>query len=216
MTTSKVLVIVGNPFADSYDHALAVAYLEGLGDAAEARVIDLATDPVPASPTDRDQVRARGVEEPDGLAHLEPVVAEYIETLEWADHIVVIYPQWWGTYPAVLKAFIDRVFLAGRAFTYKSSGLPNQYYKGRTVRFVMTADAPGFWNRLMYRNASETSLKRAIFGYVGIKTVGFTRFRPMRTSTDSKRAGWLSKVNEIGRRDARRYGRTGERVLSST
>ena len=35
-----------------------------------------------------------------------------------AEHIVFIFPLWWGSFPAVMKAFIDRIFTPGFACKY--------------------------------------------------------------------------------------------------
>lgn len=47
---------------------------------------------------------------------LEADLLDAQEKIKWANHIVWIYPVWWGSYPAILKGFIDRVFLPGFAF----------------------------------------------------------------------------------------------------
>lgn len=42
---------------------------------------------------------------------LEEDLVKAQELIRWADHLVFVYPIWWGTMPAVLKGFFDRVFL---------------------------------------------------------------------------------------------------------
>lgn len=44
-----------------------------------------------------------------------------IEDLKWCDGIVFVYPTWWFNFPAVLKGFIDRVFIPGVAFHLPNS-----------------------------------------------------------------------------------------------
>ena len=46
-----------------------------------------------------------------GKQPLEPDLQEAQELIAWADHLVFVYPNWWGGMPALLKGFIDRVFL---------------------------------------------------------------------------------------------------------
>lgn len=197
----RILVVVGTPLPDTLTHALAGAYLEGArGAGAEVRVIDLARDPIPDHPRVRDQLR---VPRTDADLALDPDVARYLDDVLWADHLVVLHPQWWGTVPAALKAFIDRVFLSGGTFRYRErSAVSDRLLSGRTARVVMTMDSPRFWNRLVYRNAAETSLTRATLGYCGVKTIGVTRFSPVRFSDDAARANWIAHVRALGVKDA--------------
>ena len=56
---NRILVIIGTPLPDTYNHALARAYATAAASAgADVRVIDLATDPIPDHPRSRDQLRA--------------------------------------------------------------------------------------------------------------------------------------------------------------
>jgi putative NADPH-quinone reductase len=197
----RILVVIGTPIAGSLNHALASAYVEAArGDGAEVRVVDLANDPIPAHPTSRDELR---MPQGDAAAPLDPDVAAYVDDVLWADHLVFFHPQWWGTYPAALKAFIDRVFLSGVAFRYRpKTALSERLLAGRTARIFMTMDSPRLWNRFVYRNAAETSLKTAILAYCGVKTVGISRFSPVRFSEDEQRGRWVVEAGKLGARDA--------------
>lgn len=209
---TRILVIIGTPLDQTLTHALAVAYTSAARDGgAEVRVIDLAHDTVPGHPTHRDSLRTpRSVDD----RPLDPAVAAYVADVDWADHIAFFYPQWWGTYPAALKAFIDAVFLSGSAFRYRATGkLWDKLLTGRTARLVMTMDSPRAWNRLMYRNAAETSLTRAVLGYCGIKTVGVTRLAEVRHRDAATREGWLRQASRLGTKDAAAPAhRSSERV----
>lgn len=203
----RILVVIGTPLPATLNHAFARAYIEAAREGgSEVRVIDLAEDPIPSHPRSRDELRAPRDERDRPL---EPEVGRYLADVLWAEHLVFFHPQWWGTYPAAMKAFIDRVFLNGATFKYREkSALPEKFLTGRTARIVMTMDSPGWWNRFVYRNAAETSLKRAILGYCGVKTTGIARFTPVRFSDDEARAGWIARVTRFGRIDAAAASRT--------
>ncbi len=206
----RILVVIGTPLPDTLNHSLAHAYIDAArADGAEVRVVDLAHDPIPAHPRTRAELRAPRT---DADHPLDPEVARYLDDVRWADHLVFFYPQWWGTYPAALKAFIDRVFLSGATFRYREgrNSLSEQLLAGRTSRLVMTMDSPIWWNRLIYRGAAEASLTRATLRYCGVRTVGITRFTPIRFSDDAGRKGWLTRVAGLGRRDAAVAGRVRE------
>ena len=197
----RILVIVGTPIEDSLNHSLAAAYVDSArGGGADVRVIDLAHDPSPAHATHRGELR---LPRTDADTPLDPAVAAYIDDIRWADHLVFFHPQWWGTYPAALKAFIDRVFLPDFAYGQRpKTAISEKLLAGRTARIVMTMDSPRLWNRLAYRNAAETSLKQAVLAYCGVKTIGITRFTPVRFSEAEQRTSWIADTAKLGRRDA--------------
>lgn len=198
----RTLVVIGTPVPGSFTHALADAYVAGLRAAGEDAVVvrDLAATRLPHDPPSRAVLRA-----PDGVTdHLEPEVAELVAELHAAEHVVVLFPQWWGGQPAVLKAWLDRVVLSGSAFRAPSgTGLPVKLLRGRTARVVMTMDSPRWWNQLVYRDSAVVQLTRATFWYTGVRTVGVDRLTVVKTSTPEQRAGWLARVEQRGRRDAR-------------
>jgi len=54
--------------------------------------------------------------------HKDPEMAKYRDLITWADHLIFIFPIWWSGMPAILKGFIDRVFAADFAYSYKKVG----------------------------------------------------------------------------------------------
>jgi Putative NADPH-quinone reductase (modulator of drug activity B) len=59
---------------------------------------------------------------------LEPDLLQAWDMLQWAEHIVWIYPTWWASPPALLKGFIERLFLPGFTFEYQEkSPFPKSY-----------------------------------------------------------------------------------------
>ncbi|MBO3095755.1 NAD(P)H-dependent oxidoreductase [Cellulomonas dongxiuzhuiae] len=203
-----VLVLVGHPLSGSFTHALAQSYADATRAAgAHVRVLDLATTPFPHDPVSRADLAAH-----DGNTdHLDPVVAALVAQVREADHLVVLHPQWWGSYPAVLKAFLDRVLLAGIAFRYGTGLLPHRLLRGRTARTFMTMDAPRAWNVLAYRDAAGASLGQATLAFCGYRLVGRTTFPAVRTSTPARRERWLADAARLARRDVARLARTHAR-----
>ena len=43
-------------------------------------------------------------------------VASYAADLHWCEHVVLVYPTWWSGQPAMLKGWIDRVWVRGVAW----------------------------------------------------------------------------------------------------
>jgi NAD(P)H dehydrogenase (quinone) len=201
MNAPRILVVIGTPLAGSLNHALAHSYADAAHAAgAEVRLIDLARDAVPGHPSQRNEVR---LPRTDADAPLAPEVAAYVADVDWADHLVFFFPQWWGSYPAALKTWIDRVFLSGFAYRYRATGrLWDKLLTGRTARIVMTMDSPKIWNAWVYRNAAIRSLRNATLEFCGIRVRGVTRLAEVRHRSDADRERWVRGMASFGATDA--------------
>ncbi|MFC4596796.1 NAD(P)H-dependent oxidoreductase [Cohnella hongkongensis] len=188
--SKKILVITGHPNPESFCSALSQAYAEGAsGSRASVRLIDL-------SRISFDQNLRHGYRR---RTELEPELVEAQEAIRWADHLVFVYPTWWGAMPAVLKGFFDRVFLPGFAFKYReNSPLWDKLLTGKTARLIVTMDTPPWYNRLIYRRAGHSVMKRNILQFCGIQPVRVTEITPLKGSTDAQRAKWLEQARKLG------------------
>jgi putative NADPH-quinone reductase len=100
------------------------------------------------------------------------VIGSQQEHIRWADHLVIIYPLWLGSMPALLKAYLEQVMRPGFAFAYGTGkGLPSKLLVGKSARIVVTMGMPSLFYQLYYRSHSVRSLARNILGFVGIKPV---------------------------------------------
>ncbi|WP_134684621.1 NAD(P)H-dependent oxidoreductase [Brevibacillus migulae] len=186
----NILVIVGHPDPESYCSALSRAYMEGAsGRNAQIRTIDLSR--ISFDPNLRYGYRKR--------TELEEVLIKAQEFIKWADHLVIVYPTWWGTMPAILKGFFDRVLLPGFAYQYrKDSSFWDKLLAGKSARLIVTMDTPAWYNRLIYWHAGHHVMKRNILGFCGIKPVRVTEISPVNTSSEEQRSKWLEKVKRLG------------------
>lgn len=198
----RVLVILGHPRRESLCGALADVYAEAArGSGADVTVLRLGGTSFDLGSREPGRLRWEGRDQ-----DLEPDVRAAIDLVGAADHLVFVFPQWWGTYPAVLKGFIDRVFLSQFAFAYRPGSRSgwDKLLTGRTARVVMTMDSPVWWDRVKYRSAAVRSLVHATLWYCGIRTVGVTRLPRVRTAGAATRAGWLRQLAAQARKDVRR------------
>lgn len=190
--SKKVLIILGHPDKTSFCGALAESYKKGsLASGAEVREIFLGE-------LNFDLNLRRGYSK---IQTLEPDLLEAQELLKWSEHQVWVYPTWWGTYPAVLKGFLDRALLPGFAFKYKeNSPWWDKFLTGKSARLLITLDAPVIYNWLMYGSANQKALKKATLEFCGIKPVRATSFGQVKFSDAAKRRKWLAKAEDLGRK----------------
>jgi len=130
----KILIINGHPNSDSYCHALAHAYKEAAMKGGN-EVWLMNTNELKFQQNLEHGYSKRTELEPDLL------VAQ--QKITWADHLVIIHPVWWGSVPAQLKGFFDRVLLPGFAFKYREKGLLwDKLLAGKTGHVIYTTDTP--------------------------------------------------------------------------
>ena len=188
----QILIINGHPDKKSLCYALAEKYKTGVDKSvADCKLINLID--LDFSPILKYGYRKR--------TDLEPDLQNIMELISKADHLVFVYPNWWGTYPALFKGFIDRVFLPGFAFEYQEkSPFPKKILKGKTARLIVTTDTPSWYYSLVYRKPGHNSLKKSILGFCGIKPVKISTFGPVKNSTDMQRNTWLKKVENLAKK----------------
>ncbi|MDA3891951.1 MAG: NAD(P)H-dependent oxidoreductase [Salinivirgaceae bacterium] len=186
----NTLIINGHPNKESFCTSLANKYYEGARQSeANCAIVNL-------SDLEFDPILRYGYEK---RTELEPDLLETWDKIQKADHLVWVYPNWWGTYPALLKGFIDRLFLPGFAFEkYDNSIRWGKLLKGKTAHIIVTMDSPGFFYKFFLKSPGHNSMKRSILSFVGIKTTKTTNFRIVKTSTEEKRNKWLNKAFEYG------------------
>lgn len=188
----KVLIIQGNPIANSYGSQLAEVYARGAAESgAEVRELVLAE-------LEFDLNLSGGYKDKQPL---EPDLQKAQELISWADHLVFVYPNWWGGMPALLKGFIDRVFLPGFAFKYrKNSPLPEQLLKGKTARLIVTMDSPYVYYRFYLGQPGHQMMKHSILKFCGVGSVRATNITQLRKMPEVARKQWLERVLRMGRK----------------
>ncbi len=190
----KMVVIQGHPARESFGEGLAEAYAEGAREAgAEVEVVALGE-------LDFDPVLRMGF---GPGQRLEPDLVAAREAIERADHVVFEFPVWWGTLPALLKGFIDRVFLPGWAFKNTGKAFPEGLLAGRTARVIATMDSPSYWYWFKHGRAAHRTLTHATLNYVGISKVKETTVYEVRKLDEGGRAAWIERARSLGARDAR-------------
>jgi len=186
----KVLIIQGRPDRESYCRALSMAYKVGALNAG-SEVQEIIVSDLKFNPNLEFGYRKR--------TELEPDLLEAQEKIKWAEHLVIIYPLWWGGMPALLKGFFDRTFLPGFAFQKRENSVWwDKYLIGKSARIITTMDQPAWYHWLIYGEPAHKALKKMILEFCGIKPVKTTSIGPIRFSKDEFRKKYLEKVKALG------------------
>ncbi len=191
MPSLNVLMILGHPRKDSFCAALFNACREG-ATAAGAHVETLRLADMDFDPN----VHAESPEQQP----LEPDLQHARELIEWADHLLFVYPTWWGSAPALLKGFLDRIVMPGFAFHFRDPDRLgwDRLWKGKTSQAITTMDTPPVLYRRYYGQPGTRALLRATLGFCGVRARRGLMLGPVRLSDAEQRRRWLIRAQRIG------------------
>jgi len=188
----KILIINAHPDKESFNFALSSAFTSGI-DLQKWAISTINLADLNFNPILQHGYRKRSELEPDLLAALEQIKA--------ADHLVWFFPMWWYGVPALLKGFIDRVFLPGIAFELVlGKPLPKKLLKGKSAHLVITADTPRWYDFLFMGSPAIKQFKKGVLQFCGIRPVRVTYIAPLRNSTEQFRENWLKKMKILGKK----------------
>ncbi|MDF2448381.1 MAG: dehydrogenase (quinone) [Bacteroidota bacterium] len=181
----NILIINGHPRKGSFSEAITNAYVSGLSNSIHSETLilaDLTFNPNVIHHSPKAQFHEQDINHAKSL-------------LTWADHVVFIYPTWWGTMPALLKGFFDRVFTEGFAFNEIEGGTGYQpLLKGKTAEAITTMDTPTWVYNLIYRAPGHNCLRRSILKFCGFHVTRIVTLATLKSSTLSQREKWLNKI----------------------
>jgi NAD(P)H dehydrogenase (quinone) len=186
---SRIVIIVGHAQTGTYCDALADAYRRGAIEAGHQTAL------VSTATMAFDPVLRGGYRE---LQPLEPDLIAARDAIRAADHMVLIFPLWLGTLPAIFKGFLERV-IQPDVFEPAKTGQFVTPWKGKSARIVMTMGMPGFLYRWYYGAHALKMLKRHILGFLGVRPIRSTIHGAVADVSPERRARWLSDMEALGR-----------------
>jgi putative NADPH-quinone reductase len=120
-------------------------------------------------------------------------VADYVGRLRAADALILVFPVWNFGFPAILKGFLDRVFLPGVSFRLEDGRVrPNltqirrlaavTTYGGTRMRAILAGDPP------------RKCVTRAVWHVCRPERMRYLALYDMNRATDASRARFLDRV----------------------
>ncbi len=190
----KALIVYCHPSATSFNHAVLETVTDELTQAgAETRVIDLYAERFQPSLTLEDWTDYE-----DTSCNTDRI-GPHVESLQWCDALIFVYPTWWFGQPAMLKGWLDRVLVPGVAFTMPC---PENKRFGHTLKHikhlgVFTTCGASFWLTKLIGSPGKRILMRGLRALCHDKarTVFAAHYR-MDFSTADSRARHLACVRK--------------------
>ncbi|MBO7722994.1 MAG: NAD(P)H-dependent oxidoreductase [Thermoguttaceae bacterium] len=189
----KVLVVLGHPNpGNSFNRAIAETVCAALRDMGHTALLrDLCAEGF-------DPTLPFG-EEKKAIEELPEALQKEIADVRECDGIVIVHPNWWGTPPALLKGWIDRVFRAGFAYSFTADGVKPGFAE-KIAQVFTTSNTPRDIELNVYHDPLENFWGTVVFGLTGCKSFQRRNFEPIIVSDEAQRKAWLLEVEEPIRR----------------
>lgn len=189
----RTLIILGHPDKKSLCHRLADEYERGaLEKGGDIKRINLSE--IHFNPNLKNGYRLS--------QNLEEDLVEAQNLIKWANHLVFVFPVWWSSPPAILKGFIDRIFLPGFAFKYRENSSEwDRLLSGRSARLIITSAAPVFYLYLAYFHPAVNMMKKAVLEFCGVSPVTVSSFGNIRNASAKKIEKIIYDVYRLGLND---------------
>ena len=188
------LIVVAHPEPHSLTHAVAARISDAIA-SADARnsvtVADLASEGFDPrfNADDMALFRQSGAVPAD-------VAAEHAR-LDAADTLVLVYPLYWWSFPALLKGWNDRVFTQGWAYADGADGKVEKKLQRLQVHLVGLGGAGAeMIERRGYGAAMKTQIDMGIFDYCGATVQSSTL---LLDADSGQAAAHLQTATDIGR-----------------
>lgn len=190
MQPKKIVIICGHPDTDSFtgtvlDHYQVAAEETGHS-VRRFNLGELQFDPI----------LHKGYRE---IQQLEPDLITLQEAITECDHLVIAYPNWWCTMPALLKGLFDRFWLPGFAFNFnKQTKKIEKHLVGKTARVYILSGSHSPFKTWWQFGDFTNEIQYGILEFAGIKTQ-VSAFGPCEKVDDKQRVKWLKEATEQGK-----------------
>lgn len=118
-------------------------------------------------------------------------------------HLVVIYPLWLGTMPALVKAFFEQLCRNEFAIAAGGKGWPRQMLKGRSARVIVTMGMPAAAYRVFFGAHGVKGFESGILGMSGFKPMRETLIGGAGEVKPKRADALLARMRALGEKDAR-------------
>jgi NAD(P)H dehydrogenase (quinone) len=187
----KVLIVYTHPNPKSFNHAILETVKETLknkGD--ELKVIELYDE--------KPKIMLDGEDFGKIMAGETPAdVQGYQNDILWADKLVFIFPVWWWSYPAVLKGWIDRVFLHGFAYVFNESGVKGLLKNEKALVFMTTGGPEESYKQSNAVDLLTRQMSEGVMKFCGVNDTTTKIFYGVPGITEEARKAMLEEAKKI-------------------
>lgn len=183
----KFLIVDSHPYSESFNRQLTRKIAEVAGVKHQVEILNLVDDGFdPVMRADSLKLFSQG-------KSADPKVEEYQKKIDEADCLVFAIPIWWGIMPAILKGFLDKVFLYGYSYVYSESGALEGMLNKQAV-VITTMETPNSVYDDMMNNPIKNQFINGTLGTCGIQTLKHFQVDLINSGTSDYKTETFNKI----------------------
>lgn len=125
-------------------------------------------------------------------------ILEYQVRIRKAEMVVIFYNQIWGLPPAILKGFVEKVFVSGFAFN-QIKGRYQPFLEGKRILVIDFGEKSTTENTIVQKSMSKTFWERLIFPACGFEG-NYQYYGNLRSKSEKELEKQTKKIINIAKR----------------
>lgn len=190
----RILIIDGHPdpAPHRYIHALSAVYeREAIGAGHEVRTVVVAR-------LQFSDLRTKTEFESVGPG---AVLEKIQDDLAWCEHLVLLYPLWLGSMPALVKGLFEQILRPLFVLVFpEDGGKTKKRLHGKSVRIIVTMGMPAVAYRWFYRAHSLKCLKRNVLSFCGMGPIRSSVIGLVGVASRSHHLRWMERIGRYATR----------------
>ena len=186
----KAVLLFAHPGTKSFNHAILQQVTESLHKHGITPILrnlyEQKFSPI-FSPADMQALESEQV--PKAIEEEQTILSE-------SDLLIMIYPVWWWSQPAILKGYIDRIFSDGFAFKYEKNGPVGLLTGKQALVFTTTRESQ---QEMQASGLDEVVKKQVVDGilrFSGFEPVIYHNFAEVPYVQEAIRETYLQQVGQ--------------------
>lgn len=123
------------------------------------------------------------------------------EAVKHAQHLVFVFPIWFGSPPALLKGFFEQLLRYGFSWSSPQAAM-SSVLTGKSARLIVTMGMPTPVFRYLLGGHGLGALEKGLFLVTGVGPVRHTLLGGAQGDAPATKARWLAMAEDLGRRGA--------------
>jgi NAD(P)H dehydrogenase (quinone) len=119
------------------------------------------------------------------------------EAVRWAQGLAFVYPIWWFGPPAILKGWIDRVFVRKFAFDFTAAGMEGLLTHDRALIVNTLGGDEALYQRERWHELLARPMVEGVLNACGVRNVTYRAFYSVVTVSHAERQAMLEEVRGL-------------------